>query len=331
MVRLLMYNTREEEKSWALEWAKQNNVEVEMTADLLTMDTVEQAKGFDGISLSQVAPIDEVVYSELASYGIKQIAQRSAGVDMYNLELAQANHLIISNVPSYSPESIAEFTVSAALNLIRKVELIQARVERQDFRWTPEIRGRVLGDMTVAIIGTGRIGSIAAKFFKGFGAKVIGYDLYPNALCEDVLHYVDSIETAIVDADIVSIHMPATADNYYLFDYDLFRKFKKGAMLLNMARGSIVKTQDLLRALDEELLAGAALDTYESEAAYIPKDWSDKPIEDDTFQKVLNHPKISYTPHIAYYTDEAVKNLVEGGLNAALEVIQTGTTKNRMN
>ena len=188
-----------------------------------------------------------------------------------------------------------------------------------------------MGDMKVAIIGTGRIGQITAKLFHGFGCELVGFDLYQNEGIKSILTYKDSIEEAIKDADIVSIHMPATADNRHCFDYEMFKKFKPGAILLNMARGSIVDTEGLLKALDEGILAGAGIDTYEYEMPYIQKDYQDKAIEDKVFARLVHHPHVMYSPHIAYFTDEAIKNLVEGALNAAVEVITTGTSKSRVN
>lgn len=250
---------------------------------------------------------------------------------MYDLNAATENNLIISNVPSYSPESIAEFTVAIALNLVRKVELIRSNVREQNFSWGLPIRGRVMGDMTVAIIGTGRIGLATAKLFKGFGCKVVGYDIYQSEEASAILDYKKSVEEAIKDADIISLHMPPCAENYHLFNLDFFKQFKKGAILLNMARGALVKTEDLLQALDLGLLDGAGIDTYEFEGPYVPKNFAGQEITDRLFLELINHPKVIYTPHAAYYTDEAVKNLVEGGLNAALDVIKTGTTANRVN
>ena len=125
--------------------------------------------------------------------------------------------------------------------------------------------------------------------------------------------------------------MPATADNRHCFDYEMFQKFKPGSILLNMARGSIVDTEGLLKALDEGILSGAGIDTYEYEMPYIQKDYQDKVIEDEVFASLVHHPRVMYSPHIAYFTDEAIKNLVEGALNAAVEVITTGTSKSRVN
>lgn len=330
-MKIKAYDVREEERPLVEAWASENGIEVSMTTQSLTMETVEELQAFDGISTSLIFPLDKGVYPRLKELGIKQIAQRSAGYDMYDLTLASANDIIISNVPSYSPESIAEYTVMVAMTLIRQFESTRQRVMDHNFSWEPSIRGRVLGDMTVAVIGIGRIGKVVAKLFKGFGCRVVGYDIDPNNRIPEIVEYRDSAEEAVQDADIVTLHMYPSPLNYHQFNADMFSKFKTGTILLNMARGVLVDTADLLAALDSGKLAAAGIDTYEAEGPYIPKNWQGKTIEDTLFQRLLTHDKVIYTPHTAFYTDEAVKNLVEGSLNAAKEVVETGTTTNRVN
>lgn len=331
MVRIMLYGVREEEITIVEAWALRNDVTVDYTDRNLTPDTVALAKGYDGVTISQVADLDVSLYSTLASYGIRQIAQRSAGYEMHDLDAANAHQLIISNVPSYSPESIAEYAVTAALNLVRKTDLIQAKVKEQDFRWMPAIRSRVIQEMTVAVIGVGRIGSRVAKIYRGFGARVVAYDIAPREEFADLVAYQTSCEAAISQADIVTLHMPATSLNYQQFSLDLFKQFKPEAVLINTARGPIIHTQDLFTALDAGYLAGAALDVYDGEAPYVPVDWRGREILDPTFQKLILHPQIIYTPHIAYYTDTAVQNLIDIPLDATLEVIRTGDSQFRVN
>lgn len=250
---------------------------------------------------------------------------------MHDLTSATENGLIISNVPSYSPESIAEYAVTAALNLVRKTDLIRKKVAEQDFRWMPAIRARVVKEMTVAIIGVGRIGSRVANIYRGFGANVVAYDIAPREEFESLVAYQESAEAAISQADIVTIHMPATDVNYHQFSLDLFKQFKSGAILVNTARGPIVHTEDLFQALEEGYIAGAALDVYEGEAPYVPVDWRGRDITDPVYQQLVKHPQIIYTPHTAYYTDTAVQNLIDIPLDATLSVIQTGDTDVRVN
>lgn len=330
-MRIKLFNVRGEEASLAEAWGNKHGIEVSLTDKPLTLETVGEAAGFDGIANAQVGPLDEAVYPALKELGIRQIAQRSAGTDMYNLDLATENGIIITNVPSYSPESIAEFTVTIALHLIRQVERIRTHVARHDFSWSLPLRGRVLGDMTVAVLGTGRIGQATARLFKGFGCRVIGFDLYPAASMEGIIEYVETVEEAVAIADVVSLHMPPSADTHHLFDEALLAQMKEGAILLNMARGALVDTEALLEALDRGQLAGAGIDTYEYEGDYVPKNYEGKAISDQTFLRLIQHPQVVYTPHVAYYTDEAIKNLVEGGLQAVVDVLETGSSQMRVN
>lgn len=331
MKKILVFGIRDEEIPLINKWADRNEVQVDCTYYNLTNETVEMVDGYDGISISQVAELDPNLYNRLAEYGIKQIAQRSAGYEMHDLKEASDNGLIITNVPSYSPASIAEFAVMQALNLIRRTPLTQQKVAENDFRWQPEIRGRVINELTVAIIGVGRIGSRVASIYKGFGAKVVAYDIEPCKEFASLVEYQDSLIQAIELADIVTIHMPATELNYHQFDLELFKHFKAEAVLVNTARGPIVHTTDLFAALDQELVSAAALDVYENEAPFVPNDMRGQFLADPVYQQLISHPQIIYTPHVAYYTNTAVEQLIYIPLDSTLDIIQTGTTEHRLN
>lgn len=331
MTKIIAFQVRDEELPIIEKWSKENDIEVAIAEGQLTTENIYLVKGFDGVTTSQNQPVPREIYETLNEYGIKQIAQRSAGFDYYDLEAASENNIIISNVPVYSPESIAEYTLTQALMLVRKIQAIEERTEERDFRWQPEIQAGLLGELTVGIIGTGHIGRATAKLFKGFGGKVIGFDIYPNESAKGILEYRDSVEEIVKEADIISLHVPATEDNYHQFDYEMFKLFKPSAYFINNARGSVVDTQGLIDALDDGLIAGAALDTYEKEGAYIPLDNRETGIEDELFNKILDHSKILFSPHIAHYTNVSVRNIMNIGLNSTLEVIQTGDTQNRVN
>ncbi|MBC9874098.1 D-2-hydroxyacid dehydrogenase [Macrococcoides bohemicum] len=330
-MKILMFGTREDEKEAAIAWAQKENVEVTFNEGPLTMETVDLLDGYDAVTTSQTAQFDDTLYEILANIGIKQIAQRSAGYDMFDLDLASQHGLIISNVPSYSPNAIAEYAVTAAMNIIRNTEKIQRKVRAHDFTWNKTIISKEMRSMTVAIIGTGRIGSITGRILNGFGAKVIGYDLYPNEDAKAFLMYTDTLEEAVRQADLISIHMPLTKDNTYMFNADLFAKMKDGVYFVNTARGGIVDTKALLDALNSGKVAAAALDTYENEAPYFPKDFRDKEIEDKVLLELIAREDVQVSQHIAFYTETAVMNLVEGGLNSAKEAVETGSCENRVN
>ncbi|MDF0479178.1 D-2-hydroxyacid dehydrogenase [Vagococcus sp. PNs007] len=330
-MKLLMMGAREDERVFAEKWAKENKIDLEITNDFLSPDTLHLVEGKDGIALQQTMGLPKEMYQQLADLGIKQIATRSAGYDMYDLEAATEAGLIVTNVPEYSPNAIAEFAVTSALATVRQLNKIQANMAKQDFRWAKDMISREIRSMTVGIIGTGRIGRITAQILKGFGAEIIAYDLYQNDDAKEFLTYKDSVEDVVKEADLISIHMPATKDNHHLFNDDLFSLMKDGSFLVNTARGMIVDTAALLRALDSGKLAGAALDTYENEMPYVTKDFTGKEIEDATFKELVNREDVIFTPHIAFYTDTAVENLVAGGLNAVYDVVTTNDSSNRVN
>lgn len=326
-----MFGTREDEKEAALKWADKEKVEVTFNDGPLTSETVHLLEGYDGVTTSQTAKFEDDLYEKVAKMGIKQIAQRSAGFDMFDLDKAKQHGLIISNVPSYSPNAIAEFAVTSAMNIIRITEKIQRKVREHDFTWNKSIISKEMRAMKVAIIGTGRIGSITAQIFKGFGADVIGFDIYPNEAVRSFLTYKDSLEEAVAEADLISIHMPLTKDNHHMFDASLFEKMKDGVYIVNTARGAIIDTKALLDALNSGKVTAAALDTYENEALYFPKDFRGKTIDDKVLLALIERDDVQVTQHIAFYTETAVMNLVEGGLNAAKEVIETGSCNNSVN
>ncbi|GGB08713.1 D-2-hydroxyacid dehydrogenase [Macrococcus hajekii] len=331
MTKIIMFNTREEERTAANEWAVRHNIDLTLSTETLNLNHLERLKNYQGISTSQTTPIDPAIYPALEKLGIRQIAQRSAGFDMFDLKLANKHHLIISNVPSYSPNSIAEFAVTTALQLVRKTAQIEKNIQNYDFRWNPALMSRSIKDLTVAVIGAGRIGQHTARIFNGFGSKVIAYDPVQNEELTRFVEYKDSLEEAVQTADIVSVHIPLTAENHHLFNEKLFTQFKKGSLFINAARGGIVNTHALLAAVNQGHLAGAALDTYENEGDYFKNDFRKEVIQDEMLKELIRHDKIIITPHIAFFTDVAVQNLVEGGLDSVLQVINTGTCDNRVN
>lgn len=332
MKSIKLFGVREEDIPFINEWSEKNQVLVDLDSDILSLETVDRVKGFDGVSLSQQIELDETVYKKLHDYGIKQIAQRSAGFDSYNLELAKQYELVITNVPSYSPNSIAEYTVSQALNLIRNFNDIQNKTATYDFRWQPSILSRSIKDLKVAVIGTGRIGSIVGKIFaEGFGSEVVAYDIEPQISCEAYLTYQESMSEAIKDADIVTVHIPATKENTYLFNEAVFAEMKTGAVFINCARGTIVDTKALIDALNSGKLKGAALDTYEGEKGLFPSDQRNTQLDDAVLVELIERQDVILSPHIAFYTDAAVKNLIVDALDETLEVIYTGDSKLRVN
>ena len=160
---------------------------------------------------------------------------------------------------------------------------------------------------------------------------MIAYDPFPNEHVAEYVTYTETLEEAVGQADIVTIHVPATKYNHHLFNDDLFKQFKQGAVFINAARGSLVDTKALLSNIDSQHIKGAALDTYEYERGVFPINHQGQELNDALLDELIEREDIILTPHIAFYTDAAVKNLIVDALDATLDVLNTGTTHLRVN
>lgn len=325
-MNLAFFNLREVEKKSLAQWQQENpNINIEVTEKDLSDETKHMLHGKDGVVISQIQPISKEIYELAQKEGIKVFATRSAGVDMYDRKTLNDLNIKLTNVPSYSPNAIAEYVVTAALQLTRNTTKIRHNVEKYNFSWNPAILSRELRTLTVGLVGTGRIGTATAKLFKGLGARVIGYDPYPNDFAKEYLEYVDDLDTLVKQSDILSLHMPAIEEYKHLVNDELLSKMPNDSVLINAARGMLVDTEAVIRALDNHKLLGAALDVYEFEAPYVPKDLSkDGKIDDNLLKTLIERDDVIYTPHTAYYTETAVANLVEYALASAKNVIETG-------
>ncbi|RYL91663.1 D-2-hydroxyacid dehydrogenase [Sporolactobacillus sp. THM19-2] len=329
-MKILMLTVRDDEIPAIREWEKQNGVQVDVSGEELTADTVSLVKGYDGVVIQQRTPItDDAVFAALKHYGIRQLSSRTAGYDMIDTKKASEYGLIVTNVPAYSPNSVAELAVTQAMRLIRNLPLFEERARQQDFRWSG-LMAREIRTLTVGIIGAGRIGGTAARLFKGLGATVIASDIVEREDLKDILVYV-SKEELLRQADIVTLHVPLMDTTVGLIGADDLALMKPDAFIINASRGPVLDTDALIRALQEKKIAGAALDTLQGEEKFFNRDLRGKDIPSDALKTLRTMPNVLITPHIGFYTNMAVKNMVEIALNDALSILKTGKGEHQVN
>lgn len=332
-MKILMFSAREHELPAISKWIEENenNIQVDTIKEGLSSLTVDKAKGYDGISIQQTNLINEpIVYEKLKEFGIKQIASRTAGVDMIDLDQAVKNDLIITNVPAYSPNSVAELAVTQTMNLLRNMHLIYRNVHAGDFRWSANLIAREVRSITVGIVGTGKIGSTAAKLFKGLGANVIAFYAYENESLKDILTYKDTLEDLLKESDVVSLHTPLTEETKHMINKDNLKLMKKNSYLVNAGRGGIINTDDLIEALENGIIAGAALDTFETEGTFLNQVIPHHDLTDPQIKKLLNMENVLFTHHIGYFTTTAVDNIVSISLDCVKDVLNTGNSTNNV-
>ncbi|TLQ04578.1 D-2-hydroxyacid dehydrogenase [Pediococcus stilesii] len=328
-MKIIAYGIRDDEEPYLDEWVEKNNVEVTAVSELLDSTTIDQAEGFDGIVAYQQKPYTSDLFEKMNKFGIHSFSLRNVGVDNVPAEAVIQNKIKISNVPAYSPSAIAELSVTQLLALLRKIPEFEYKMNHGDFRWEPDI-GLELNQMTIGVIGTGRIGRAAIDIFQGFGAKIVAYDVFRNPELEKAGLYVDTLEELYQKVDVVTLHVPALKDNYHMLDEKAFNQMKDGVFILNYARGTLIDTQALLNAFDSGKVAGAALDTYENEVGIFDVDHKDQPIQDPVFNNLFARRNVMITPHSAFYTRPAVKNMVQIALDNNKALIEKGSSANEV-
>lgn len=330
-MKILFMGARDDEMPALEAWREAHpEHEVTPTSDILTLATVDQLADYDALTLQQVIAPEPEVNARLQELGIRQLSSRTAGVDMFDLADLRERGIVVTNVPVYSPNAIAEFVLASALHLTRRFPVIDSALARHDFRFAGMI-GRELATLRVAVLGTGSIGLRTARLFHALGATIVGYDPYPRPDFGEVGTYVESLEEAMAGADLVTLHMPSTSETHHMIGAEQLAAMAEGSVLVNAARGGILDTRALLDALDSGHLAGAALDVYENEAQYFRYDWQGKDLGDPVLAELIEREDVLLTPHVAFYTRTAVHNLVTGGLDNAVEAVETGTCGTAVN
>ena len=253
---------------------------------------------------------DAAVIDAMVDNGVKLLALHCAGFNNVDLKAAKGK-LPVVRVPAYSPYAVAEYSLALMLSLNRKIHRAYWRTRDGNF----SLNGLMGFDMhgkTIGIIGTGKIARILIRLLKGFGMRILAYDLYPDMKFagEEGISYV-SLDELYRESDIISLHCPLTDQTKYMIDKDSIDKMKEGVMIINTGRGQLINTNDLIEGLKEKKIAAAGLDVYEEEGEYFYEDKSDKIIDDDVLARLLSFNNVIVTSHQAFFTKEALHNIAE--------------------
>lgn len=254
--------------------------------------------------------VSREVISVLASRKVRIIALRCAGFNNVDLQAAREYGMRVCRVPAYSPEAVAEYTVAMLLTLIRKTHKAYNRVREQNFSLNGLLGSNIHG-RTIGVIGTGKIGKVFCGIMRGFGARVLAYDLVPDPQLQAAGVIYTSLEELLPQSDILSLHCPLTKDNYHLIDKGTLSKMKPGVILINTSRGGLVCTADIIRALKDRQVGALGIDVYEQEENLFFRDLSGSIIDDDQIQRLMSFPNVLITAHQAFFTEEAMSQIAQ--------------------
>ncbi len=279
--------------------------------------TLASYKDADVIS---VFPHSDMLKNDYLDFfpNLKLIATRSTGFNHIDLDYARKRGIAVVNVPNYGEITVAEFTMGTMLGLSRKIYKAKSHMKTNNVH-LDEYIGIDLCGSTLGVIGTGAIGRHVIKLATAFGMRVVANDPFPNESVKQMgIPYVD-LPTLFGQSDIITLHCPATAENTHLLNEAAFAQMKKGVLIVNTARGSLIDTESLYEALESGQVGGAALDVLENEDVITHREIStdiDKRSHDFLIDSVINFKMMQLdntiiTPHIAFNSIDAVDRILQ--------------------
>ena len=263
--------------------------------------------------------VDKVIIDAMPN--LRFITTRSTGFDHIDTVYAKSKGIVVSNVPTYGENTVAEHTFALILSVARNLKKAHSKISEGDFS-IKELMGFDLKGKTIGVVGTGHIGLRVIKMAVGFSMKVLAFDPVENQFLSEILgfRYVD-FETLLRESDIITLHAPYSKKTHHLINEGNIGLIKKGAVLINTARGGLVDTIALTKALDEGILSGAGLDVLEGEDLILEekqllrkkKDLYNPEKLQLTLRNafILQRENVVFTPHIAFYSEEALKRILD--------------------
>ncbi|MFF0111538.1 2-hydroxyacid dehydrogenase [Streptomyces prasinus] len=325
-MEILAFGVQADEKP-LIERAFQGHHEVRGLHVFLNEDTAPIAAGHEVISTSVNCDLGAEVLESLAAGGTRMIAQRSTGFNNVDLKTAERLGLTVARVSYYSPHSVAEFAWALAMAVNRRIVRASNRTRDFDFR-LDGLMGRDMHGRTAGVIGTGKIGEAFARIAHGFGMRLLGWDVAENPACRDLgMTYVPK-EQLLAESDLVSLHVPLLPETLHLIDGAALRTMRNDAILVNSSRGGLVDTAALVTELRAGRFTGVGLDVYEAEAGLFFLDKSLEAIEDDTLARLVTFPNVLVTSHQAYYTVDAVGQIIDTTVANVLDYTEGRRSEN---
>jgi D-lactate dehydrogenase len=306
-MKAVAYSIRTFEKEH-LAIANKKKHDITLISNPLNLGTTNYAEGKDAVIVFTNDDVSAEVIQKLAGLDIKYIITRSTGTDHIDKEAAAKFGIKVSNVPSYSPQAIAEHSVALAFALNRRLIKADKNSHHFDFR-NEDLIGFNFFGKTVGLIGLGHTGLAAAKIYNGLGCHVIGNDPYLTEGVDNI--EMVSLEVLLASADVISLHLPLTADNKYFICEDTLNRMKDGVMLINTSRGGLINTVDILVALKKGKIGYLGLDVYEHEHGLFFEDHTNDTYKDTLLQMLMDYDNVLITPHQAYLTKEALQEIAD--------------------
>ncbi|RZN55203.1 2-hydroxyacid dehydrogenase [Avibacterium paragallinarum] len=307
-MKIAIYSTKNYDRKYFELVNVKYGFDLEFFDFMLNESTAKMAEHCDVVCIFVNDDGSRKVLEKLAALGVKMVALRCAGFNNVDLKAAQDLGIKVVRVPAYSPEAVAEHTVGLMLTLNRKIHRAYQRTREANFS-LEGLSGFNMHGRTVGVIGTGKIGIAVMRILKGFGMHILAYDPFKNPVAEELGTEYVSLDELYARSQIITLHCPATPENYHLLNRDAFAKMRDGVMIINTSRGTLIDTQAAIDALKQRKIGALGMDVYENERDLFFEDKSNEVIQDDVFRRLSSCHNVLLTGHQAFLTEEALTSI----------------------
>ena len=290
--------------------AEELGLKLVVTSERPSLDNVHFVEGSTCVDIL-TTPIDRELLQAFYDKGVRYLVTRCIGYDHIDVAAAKEIGITVANTP-YGPSGVADYAVMLILMCIRKMGEIMARNVVQDYTLKGML-GRELHNLTVGVVGTGRIGLNVIKNLSGFGCKIICYDLYQNKAAEEYATYV-TLEELLEQSDVITLHAPLTDENFHMIDAAAMEKMKKGVVIVNTGRGSLIDTAALCDYIENGKIGSAALDVVENEFDMYYYDRKGDVLPNRELNLFRSYPNVIVSHHMAFFTLNYLKTIVGDSL-----------------
>lgn len=319
-MKMIAYAVEPEELPVFEKYYQNYNIDLKLLSEKPTLKNTALASGYDCINVLSDTYITDEMWNAFHKCGVRIAVTRCIGMEHMNKAYAERLGIKIFNI-SYSPASVADYAIMMMLMLLRNIKPIMQRYLGQDYTMSG-IRGRELPNMTVGVIGAGNIGQTVIKHLSGFGCRILYWNRHPKKELEKFAQYCD-LQALLAQSDIISLHIASNNETYHFMNSDKINAMKEGALLINTARGSIIDSIALIKALESGHIAGAGLDVIDGDWNIYYRDHKNQMIIHHEMAILNSMPNVLMLPHAAYFTDQALEDMVHNSLVVTSQYFKT--------
>ena len=322
-MKIYAFDVREDEQQYFEEMKETYDIDLSIEKEPLSVELISNLEAGSGITILGFTNIGEAECAALEKQDIHFLTTRSIGYNNIDLEACKKHHIHACN-SAYAPNGVADYTIMMILLCLRNYKQALWRTQCNDYS-LDGLQGREMKDLTVGILGTGRIGATVARELSGFGCRLVAYDIHENPSLNGLVKYM-SLDDVYKQADIITLHMPLFESTYHMINEESIAKMKKGVIIINCARGALSDAHALIKGIETEKIGALGIDVLENEEEIVHKNLKTDIFSNRDMAYLRQFKNVVHTQHMAFYTDAAVKSMVECGISCLMDMAEGKTT-----